>query len=258
VGGGPAGMEAALVLTSRGHEVTLVEAESELGGALRMAAAPSFKTDMKRYLKWLIEQTQKSPATVNLNTLATAKSLKESSPDVLILALGAQPYIPDVPGKSKGCVVLAGDVDTGKAKTGDPVVIVGAGLTGCETALELAMQGKKVKVIDMIPESEVAQDAKAMNRFVLLDLLEQHHVQIITEVKLEEIKDKSIIVIDKEWRRIEIPAETVVLATGFISRNEKAKEFEDLAPEVYFIGDCASARNLQAAIHDAFNLAVEI
>ena len=258
VGGGPAGMEASLISASRGHDVTLIEKESELGGALRIAAAPSFKTDMKRYLEWLVNQTQKSPVTIKLKTPATFESLKESRPDVLILALGAQPFIPDVPGKDKLCVVLAGDVDTGKAKTGNSVVIVGAGLTGCETALELALQGKKVKVIDMIAESEVAQDAKAMNRFVLLDLLEQHHVQIIPEVKLEEIKDNRIIVIDKEWRRTEIPADTVVLATGFISRSEETKAFDGLAPEVYLIGDCASPRNIQAAIHDAFNLAIEI
>jgi len=258
VGGGPAGMEAAIVASSRGHDVTLIEKESELGGALKMAAAPSFKADMKRYLGWLINQLKKSPVTTRLNTSATAGLLKKSKADVLILAVGARPIVPDVPGIDKSCVVLAGDVDTGKAKTGNSVVIIGAGLTGCETALELALKGKKVKVIDMISADEVAIDAKAMNRFILLDLLEKNHVEIIPEVKLERITGRGITVIDKNWERMEIKADTVVLATGFISKSETTKTFEGLAPEVFLIGDCSTPRNLQAAIHDAFNLAIEI
>jgi len=258
VGGGPAGMEAALVASSRGHDVTLIEKECEPGGALRMAAAPSFKADMKRYLEWLINQLNKSRVTTRFNTLATADSLKKSKADVLILAVGAQPFIPDVPGIDKKCVVMAGDVDMGKAETGDSVVIVGAGLTGCETALELALKGKKVKIIDMISADAVAVDAKAMNRFVLLDLLEKNHVEIIPEVKLEKITGRGITVIDKKWERMEIKADTVVLATGFISESELTEAVEDLAPEVYLIGDCSTPRNLQAAIHDAFNLVVEI
>ncbi len=258
VGGGPAGMEAALVASSRGHKVTLYEKGKELGGALRYAAAPSFKVDTKRYLDWLVRQTKGAPIGIKLATEVTADSIKVEKPDVLIVALGAVPIILDVPGIEKPNVVLAGDVDMGRAKTGNTVIIVGAGLTGCETALELALQGKKVKIIDMIPEMEIAQDAQAMNRLTLLDLLQHHGVEFMNEVKLEEVKDDSITVIDKDWNRIEIPADTVVLASGFKSLYEEAKAFLGLASEVYLIGDCVSPRNLKAAIHDAFNVAVEI
>lgn len=257
-GGGPAGMEAAIIASSRGHNVVLFEKNAELGGALRIAASPSFKTDMKRYLDWMVNKTQRKPIDVRLSTGLTPDLVKQEKPDVLIVALGAEPIIPDVPGINNKNVVLAGDVDTGRAKTGNNVVVIGAGLTGCETALELALQGKKVKIIDMIAESDIAQDAKAMNRFTLLDLIQHQGIEFIIEVKLEEVKDNCIEVINKNWERFEVPADTVVLATGFRSVSGQVEALQGLAPEVYLIGDCVTPRNLKAAIHEAFNLAVEL
>ena len=258
VGGGPAGMEAAIVASARGHQVTVYEKEKELGGTLRVAASPSFKADMKRYLDWLIKKTQQAPVEIKLSTEATADSVKAAKPDVLIVAIGAEPLIPDIPGIKKPNVVIANDVDTGKAKTGEKVIVAGAGLTGCETALHVAQQGKKVTVIDMISESEVAQDAALINKIGLMELLHQHGVEFKTEVKLEEITDNGAVVIDKDWNRFEIPADTVVLAMGFKRRDETVKALQGLAREVYVVGDCSSPRNLMAAIHDAFNAAAEI
>jgi len=258
VGGGPAGMEAAIVASARGHQVTLYEKEKELGGTLRVAASPSFKADMKRYLDWLIKKTQQAPVEIKLSTEATADSVKAAKPDVLIVAIGAEPLIPDIPGIKKPNVVIANDVDTGKAKTGEKVIVAGAGLTGCETALHVAQQGKKVTVIDMISESEVAQDAALLNKIGLMELLHQHGVEFKTEVKLEEITDKGAVVIDKNWNRFEIPADTVVLAMGFKIRDETVKALKGLAREVYVVGDCSSPRNLRAAIHEAFNVAAVI
>lgn len=255
-GGGPAGMEAALVASSRGHQVTLYEKEKELGGALRLAAAPSFKADMKRYLDWLVKKTKQSPAEVKLYTEVTAATIKTQKPDVLILAVGAEPLIPDIPGANKA--VWAGDVFTGKANAGKTVVVAGAGLTGCETALHLAQQGKKVTVVDMIGESEIAREAAFTSKVALLELLHQQDVEFKTEVKLEEITDQGIVVIDKKWHRHEIPADTVVLALGVKPLSETVKALQGLAREVYVIGDCSSPRHLMAAIHDAFNIAVEI
>jgi NADPH-dependent 2,4-dienoyl-CoA reductase/sulfur reductase-like enzyme len=135
---GPAGMEAAIIASFRGHQVTLYKKDKELGGALRIAASPSFKTDMKRYLEWMIKKTRKSPVTIELSTEATANSIKAAKPDAVIVAVGAEPIMPEIPGIKKPHVVWAGDVDTGKAPTGKTVVVAGAGMTGCETALHLA------------------------------------------------------------------------------------------------------------------------
>jgi 2,4-dienoyl-CoA reductase-like NADH-dependent reductase (Old Yellow Enzyme family)/thioredoxin reductase len=258
VGGGPAGMEAAILASSRGHQVTLYEKGKELGGALRIAASPSFKADMKRYLEWMIRKTQKSPVKVTLSTEATADSIKAAKPDVLIVAVGAEPLIPDIPGIKKPHVVWAGDVDTGRAKTGERVVVAGAGLTGCETALHLAQQGKKVTVIDMIGEMEIAKDTTFVNKITLMELLHQHGVEFKTEVKLEEITDKGALVTDKKGNRLEIPADTVVLSLGVKPLSETVRALQGLAREVYVVGDCLSPRNLMAAVHDAFHVAAEL
>lgn len=258
VGGGPAGMQAAITASSRGHQVTLFEKKKELGGALRIAASPPFKADMKRYLAWLIRQTQQTQAEIKLDTEATADSVKAEKPDVIILALGAGPIIPEIPGIEKPSVVLAGDVYMDRVTTGNRVVVVGAGLTGCETALYLAQQDKKVKIIDIISKLEVAQDAAAMNQMALVDLVEQQGVEIMTEVKLEEIIDNGVIVIDKQWNRFEIACDSVVLATGYKSLFKETQAFLGLASEVYTVGDCSTPRNLKAAIHDAFNVTAEL
>ena len=123
-------MEAAIVASSRGHQVTLYEKEKELGGALRIAASPSFEADMKRYLNWMIRKTRQAPVEVKLSNEATADSIKSEKPDVLIVAVGAEPIVPDIPGIKKPNVVWAGDADMDKAATGKIVVVAGAGLAG--------------------------------------------------------------------------------------------------------------------------------
>jgi 2,4-dienoyl-CoA reductase-like NADH-dependent reductase (Old Yellow Enzyme family)/NADPH-dependent 2,4-dienoyl-CoA reductase/sulfur reductase-like enzyme len=258
VGGGPAGMEAALIASSRGYEVTLHEKEEELGGALRYAAAPPFKADMKRYLDWLIKKINQAPIDIKLFTSTTTDAIKAAKPDVLIIAVGAQPIIPDIPGVNKPNVVWAGDVDTDKVKTGKTVVVIGAGLTGCETALHLALKERQVIVIDMLPEAEIAKDASGELKVSLMELLTEHGVVFKTELKLEEITDKGVLVIGKNWDRYEIPAETVVLSLGFTPRKEIVNALQGLVQETYVIGDCSNPRNLMAAIHDGFNVAAEI
>lgn len=258
VGGGPAGMEAAIVASSRGHQVTLYEKEDKLGGTLSMAAALPFKADMKRYLDWLIMTTGRHSVEVRLSAEATADSIRSAQPDVLILAVGAEPQDPDIPGVKKSSVVSAGAVVIGEAKIGETVVVAGGGMTGCETALHLAQQGKKVTIIDMLGQSEIAQDIPILNRLGLMGLLQMNGVEIKTEVKLEAVTDQGAMVIDKQWQRHEIAADTVVIAFGYKARSETVKMLQGLVPETYVIGDCSSPRNLMAAIHDAFNIAVEI
>lgn len=258
VGGGPAGMEAAIIASSRGHQVILYEKEPELGGTIRVAASPSFKTDMKNYLDWLIRKTRQSLVEIRLSTEATTDSIEAEKSDVLILAVGAEPCIPDIRGINKKKVVIANDVNTGKVQTGKTVVVAGAGMVGCEIALHLVQQGRKVTIIDMIKETEIAEEAGIAPRATLLELLHQCGVDFKTEVKLEEITDKGVIIADKQWNRLEIPADTVVLSLGSKSRTQTVNKFQGLAPEVYVIGDCSNPRNLMAAIHEGFNVAVEI
>jgi 2,4-dienoyl-CoA reductase-like NADH-dependent reductase (Old Yellow Enzyme family)/thioredoxin reductase len=257
IGGGPGGMEAAITAASRGHDVTLYEKENELGGNLRYAVGPPFKTDMRKYLDWLIGKTHRS-VTVRTSYEATPASIRAAKPDVVIVAVGSEPIIPNIPGIKKFNVILGGDVDTGSAVTGSNVLIAGAGLVGCETALFLSQQGKQVTLVDMLKENEIAADVNVTPRIYLLDLLHQNKVKFVLETKLEEIIDKGIKVVDKQNNRSEIAGDTVVLALGFHARCDLADQFRDLAREVYVVGDCVSPRNLISAIHEAFNVAVEI
>jgi 2,4-dienoyl-CoA reductase-like NADH-dependent reductase (Old Yellow Enzyme family)/thioredoxin reductase len=259
VGGGPAGMEAALVASSRGHQVTLFEKDEKLGGMLMLAATYPFKADMKKYLDWLVKKTMNTPGLeVKLSTEVNADVIKSKMPDTVIISIGAEPIIPDIPGINKSNVAWVGDVSSGKKVTGETVVIAGAGLTGCEAALQLAQQGKKVTVIDMVGQMEIAGDAPFLNKLGLMGLLYQHGVQFRMEVKLDEITDSGAMVIDKQWNRFEIPADFVILSLGFKPRTKELKAFQELAPDVHVIGDCVNPSNLKHAIHDAFNVAVEI
>jgi 2,4-dienoyl-CoA reductase-like NADH-dependent reductase (Old Yellow Enzyme family)/thioredoxin reductase len=259
IGGGPAGMEAALVASSRGHEVILYEKNDKLGGNLNLASALSFKGDMRKYLDWLIRKTEKDNGiTIKKNREATAETIREEQPDAVIVAVGAEPIIPNILGIEDPKVVWAGDVDLGRVKVGEKVIIAGGGLVGLETALELARQKKQVTVIDMLEEKQLAADAPPLLKIGLMQLLKQNNVNFITEVKLEEITKEGVKVIDKGWERIELPADTVVLSLGFRPRTEVANKFLDTAPDVYIIGDCKKASNIKNAIHDGFNVAVEI
>jgi NADPH-dependent 2,4-dienoyl-CoA reductase/sulfur reductase-like enzyme len=210
---------------------------------------------MKRDLEWLVRQTRKAPGvTVKLNAEATAEKVKSEKPDAIIVAIGADPIIPNIPGVNKASVVWVGDVNMGKAKVGENVIVAGGGSTGGETALQLAKDGKKVTMIDMLPYATLISGWPRG----LIDMLEKYSVRLLTELKLEEITDKGAIVINSAWERFEIPADTVILSLGFKSRTETANSFRELITEVYTIGDCAKPQALKEAIHDGFNIAVEL
>ena len=258
VGGGPAGMQAALTASARGHQVTLFEKGPSLGGSLRYAAAPGFKADMRRYLDWLVKRTLQAHIDIILDTPASAADIRRLRPDVLVLAAGAQPCVPDIPGIEGPNVVWAGDVDMGTARTGDNVVVAGAGLTGCETALHLAQQGKTVTVIDMLGQDEIAGDTSGAGRIALLDLLHQHGVAFRLEVALSAVTETSVVVADASGRPAEVPADTVVLALGMRPLSDTVASLRGLAPETFVVGDCAGPRDLMAAVHEGFNVTAEI
>jgi len=255
IGGGPAGMQAALTASSRGHEVILYEKTARLGGNLILAGALEIKADMKRYTDWLVHQTEKTPGvTINLNTEATARKVASDKADVVIVAVGADPVTADFPGATRTNVFWVGDVNIGNAKVGENVVVIGGGFTGSETALQLAKDGKKVTVIDVLDYMTLQADWPRG----LAEQLDEYGVRFLTEMKIEEIGDKGIIAIDNKWKRATIAADTVILSLGFKPRTTIVNQFKNLAADVYIIGDCQKARTVKEAVHDGFNVAVEI
>ena len=246
VGGGPAGMEAARILSLRGHEVTLCEKSDALGGLLRISSVPPWKKDLLALVDWLTTQLGESSVALNLNTEVTPKYIAKFNPDVLIVSTGSTPCKPDIPGVESA--VTAVDVLKGVA-VGDSVVICGGGLVGCEVAWYLAELNKEVTVVEML--DEIGMDMEMASRMVILKRFRDHDVDVISNMKVEEIiPGGGIVGTDKMWTRREIKGDTVVLAMGF-EPNRTLFDERDTSYEVYLIGDAKEPRRIIDAMREA-------
>ncbi len=262
IGGGPAGMEAARTAAGRGHTVVLFEKRPVLGGTLTAAAAAPFKSDLQNYLDWAIRSTLETPGlTVRLATEAVPETVKAEQPDTLIIAAGAAPLIPRIPGIHGRNVIWAGDLESRMAEVGEKVVVAGAGLTGCEAALLLAQQGKKVTVIDRLSAAEIDAGYPQISMLALRSLLQQFKAEMINGVELEKITRTGVTVreikMDKDRKKVVIHCDTVVLALGMTPDAEAIEEFRDTAPDVIAIGDCANQPgSLYTAVTEGFTAGV--
>ncbi len=258
VGGGPAGIEAALIASSRGHEVTLFEKEDRLGGNLWASSGPAFKDDWKRFLEYLLRQMEKSSVKVRLGTEATAELVGAEAPDEVVVAVGAEPAWPDVPGIRGPNVLWAGDVMCGREVPGDRVVVVGDGGMGQEAALHLARQGKQVAIIEIPGGSAQDQTVNFVDAMALEDMLEQHGIRVRKGVVLERVLEGKVAVRNAGGQEQELPADAVVVAPNLRSRSDVVEALKDSAPEVHVVGDCRAPRILFNAIHEGFEAALDI
>jgi NADPH-dependent 2,4-dienoyl-CoA reductase/sulfur reductase-like enzyme len=256
VGGGPAGMEAALVASSRGHDVVLFEEQAQLGGNLATFAPLPFKLDAKRYLEYLLKQMGDSRVKVRLNTRAGEDLIAAEAPHELILAVGSEPAWPPIPGLDQKRAVWAGDIVAGRRASGDRVIMLGGGATGCEAALFLAQQGKHVIIVEML--DELAPDFNACNRALLLELLGENGVEIKTGTRVVEVREGSVIVVGPEGSSYEIQGDTLIMALGARSRVDAVDRLKGLAEEVHVVGDAVRPRIIYDAVHEGFEAAMEI
>ena len=246
VGGGPAGMEAARILSLRGHEVTLCEKSDGLGGLLRISSVPHWKKDLLALVDWLKTQLGESSVAINLNTEVTPEYITKFNPDALIVSTGSTPGKPDIPGIESA--ITAVDVLQGVA-VGDRVVICGGGLVGCEVAWYLAELDKKVTIVEML--DEIGIDMEMASRMVILKKLREHDVDVVCNLKVEKIiPGEGIVGIDKMWTRREIKGDTVVLAMGF-EPNRTLFDIKNKSYEVYLIGDAKEPRRIIDAMREA-------
>lgn len=258
VGGGAAGLEAAIVARLRGHDVTLYEKEDKLGGHLVEASVPQFKDDLRGLMRFYFAQLKKTGVKVQLKTEVTPELIMEVEPDVLILAVGSIPIISDIPGVTKPAVVTAIDVLLGKTEVGEEVAVVGGGLIGCETALYLATEkGKTVTILEMLDEIAIEVEP-TVAKVILLKKLTEANVRVLTGIKLDKITDEGIIGIDKEGKGHTVKADNVVLALGLKPREEVVRALKGLVPETYAVGDCVEPRKIMDAIHEGFRVALDV
>ncbi|MBI2831424.1 MAG: FAD-dependent oxidoreductase [Chloroflexi bacterium] len=269
VGGGPAGMEAARVAALRGHSVTLYEKAKQLGGQLLAASAPPHKDTLDSIVDYYTANFRKlDNLKVVLGKKVTAAGLLSEKPDVVVIATGGTPLALDVPGIDAKHVVTAFDVLSKKAKTGERVVVVGGGSVGCETANFLASAsggGKKVTVVEML--DSVANELHAPVKAVLLKQLGQHGATVYTGLRVDTVTKEGVQVIDKQWRKRIIEADTVVLALGVRPVNALAGELEGFGQqarpeckvdELYTIGDARQPGRIRDAVWSGFIMAFNL
>ena len=257
VGGGPAGMKAALVAAKRGHQVILFEKSGTLGGLLKTSDYVSFKYDLKRFKDHLIYQISKSNICVRLKTHATPDLIATMNADVLIAAIGADPIIPPIPGVGGHNVLTALDTYGREEKLGERIIVVGGGQVGCETALHLAQLGKKTIVFEML--EELALGATPTHRVELLQKLDaQENLRYLTTSRCTAITETGIAYTDEAGKEHTIEAENVILAAGMRARQQETDAFRVLDNRFISIGDCVYAATVEKAIYGAFYAAVQI
>ena len=178
-------------------------------------SALPFKQDVKDYLDYLVHQAKKAPARILMNTEATKELLDTEGSDALIIAVGSKPMVPRVPGIDKPHVYWAPDADTGKAKVGEKVVIVGAGSVGVESAIGLKREGKDVVVVEMAPDMRCLSASSGGVAMELIAIVEQLQIPIHLSRRLEEVTDSAVVCCNTETgEKVEFPADTVLLAVG--------------------------------------------
>jgi len=254
IGGGPAGMKAAITAAERGHKVTLVEKNSVLGGALQFADHIAFKNDIKIFRDNLATVVSRRGVNVMLNTEATADLVKKMNPDRLIVAVGAEPVVPAIPGVDGENVVLAGDIFNENVKLGKKIIIVGGGLLGCETAVHLASEGREVAVVEML--DEVAVDGIAEHKMMLLDKL-RAGVKIYTGTRCVRIDEKGIVV-EKDGKEVRLDAESVILAVGYKPLQALADELYKCVYDTRVIGDAFAVRKIYDAVRSGYQAGMDM
>ncbi|WBW97265.1 oxidoreductase [Oceanirhabdus sp. W0125-5] len=256
-GGGVAGMEAAIVAAKRGHEVHLYEKNKKLGGQWILAAVPPSKEELNTLTVWQKTQLNKLGVNINLNTALTEEIVEDMKPDTVIVATGAKPFVPNIPGKDQENVVIANDVLAGLKEVGTNVVVIGGGLVGAETAAHLANHGKKVTIVEMLPEI-VQGGEPAVNYFLFKDL-EKNNVQILTNTSVKEILNNEVVIADKEGIESKLEnIDSVVMAIGSRPVNELASKLEGKVEEVITIGDAVKVRKAFEAIDEGFRVGLQI
>ena len=256
VGGGPAGMEAARVCALRGHYVSLYESGNELGGQILIASKPPRRSEFQEIARYLSHQIHKLGVDVHLTSHVDPEMIFEAKPDVVIVATGAKPIIPRIPGIENAMVSTAWDVLVGKKEVAGNAVILGGGQTACEVADFLAL--REVGVTLVVPDSILAEDLKDTARGgILFRELEERDVDILLETNIERILDGEVVIQHRGKKEKLTGLDAVIIAQGRRSENLVLDGL--LAGtegfEVYAVGDCVKPRRSIDAIAEASRLA---
>lgn len=251
VGAGPAGLAAAIYACKVGHKVTVLEKEANPGGQFHIGAVPPCKGDLAAFINWQKNEAIKAGADLRFNTEASVENIKALAPDTVLVATGADPVIPHIPGVEQSYVMTAQDVLSGRKKVqGERMVVIGGGEVGAEMAHFLAVQLKKATIVEQLPE--IIPNKSWTTRYVLLRDLDKWHVRILTSSTVQEI-GASTVTVNTPQGVEKIPADTVLIAVGARSRKGLERDLADIGVEAKLIGDANQPGQVFAALNQAKN-----
>ena len=254
-GGGVGGMKAAITAAQRGHRVILCEKSGELGGILKSEQALPFKYEMYQLGLTLARQMEKEGVEVRLNTPVTAQLVEEEQVDALIIAVGSTPIVPPLPGIQGDNVVVVNNYYLEKDKVGDTVVVLGGGLAGCECAVHLGMEGKKVALVEM--RDTLAADCNIRHRPILMKQVEQY-TTAYTGLAGLEVREDGLLCRDNAGKEVFIPGQTIICAVGQRANRADVDALRCSAPFVREIGDCVRPSNITNAVYQGYHAALDV
>lgn len=255
-GGGVGGMQAAVTAAQRGHKVLLCEKSGELGGILKSEQIIPFKREMYELGLSLARQLEQEGVEVRLNTAVTPELAEELAPDALIVAVGSEPIVPPIPGIDGENVVVVNRHYLEHEKVGDTVVVLGGGLAGCECAVHLAREGKKVHIVEM--RDDIAVDANVRHRPALMREIEKQGILVHTGCTGKKITEEGILCGGKDGGEELVPGASVICAVGQRPCRSAADSLLNCAPVVRLVGDCVRPSNITNAVYQGHHAALDV
>lgn len=254
-GGGPGGLYAAYTAARRGHDVILCEKEDTLGGILKSEQALPFKYEMYQLTGTYERFARDAGVEIRLNTEVTPELVEAIDPYALIIAVGSRPLVPPIPGLDGDNVIIVNDYYKEKDKVTDDVVVFGGGLAGCECAIHLGQEGKKVHLVEM--RDQLAPDANVRHRPLLLAEINRY-VTVHTSYRGLKVTPEGILCVDQNGEEHLVPGTTVICALGQRSRTDVVEALMDTAPYVRVIGDASRVSTITNAVYWGYHAALDI
>ena len=257
VGGGPGGLYAAYTAARRGHTVTLCEATDKTGGLLIGESAIPFKYDMYLLGETYRHLCEKEGVEIRLNTRVDRAYVEKEAPDALIVAAGSEPLLPPIPGLRESPIMFpAEDYYLNKDKIGDTCIVLGGGLVGCEMAVCLAREGKKVHIVEM--RSQLCPDANVRYRPLLMAEMDKYNVEIHTDCTCKSVDGNVVTCATPDGGEVSITGDSILCGLGLVPNTAVVEELRGSAPQFFSIGNCVKPDTITPTVYQGDHAALDI
>ena len=248
VGAGPGGLNVAWVAARRGHDVHLFERQPHLGGQLTLGSITYYKKELLKLIRFQTKQMERFGVTCHLNQEVTPETLKNHSPDVVVLATGSAPVYPQIKGINNALVISIDEALDGHSRAEGKTVVVGGGPTGCEIALHLSEKGYQVTIVEVL--SNLGSQLESMTKKMLLRKLTENKVSFRTNCRVIRIEENGVVIAEKDGGQTALPADQVVFSIGNRPEDGLFNQIKSMGYEIHRIGDCLEPRSAKSAIYE--------